>query len=88
MSEILDSIVYACGAVFICWCGLIIIGAIILQIKEITYDAHQNLIELNNLKRKCKKAIKEIENISTYDGIYIDRAYVLEILDKLIESED
>ena len=32
--------------------------------------------------------IAEIEEIATYDGIYIDRAYVLEIIDKYIaESE-
>ena len=35
---------------------------------------------------KVKKAREEIENWSTYDGIYIDRADVLEILDKLIEE--
>lgn len=36
---------------------------------------------------KIKQAREEIENRSTYDGIYIDRADVLEILDRLIESE-
>jgi hypothetical protein len=31
----------------------------------------------------------EIEEVNTYDGVYIDRAYVLEILDKYkAESED
>ena len=31
----------------------------------------------------------EIEEVQTYDGIYIDRAYVLEILDKYkAESEE
>ena len=28
------------------------------------------------------KIIAEIEEIETYDGLYIDRAYVLEIIDK------
>lgn len=37
---------------------------------------------------KVKKAREIIEDRSTYDGIYIDRADVLEILDKLIESEE
>lgn len=37
---------------------------------------------------KVKQAREEIENRVTYDGIYIDRADVLEILDKLIESEE
>lgn len=38
---------------------------------------------------RVKQAIEEIENRATYDGIYIDRADVLEILDKLIaESEE
>ena len=37
---------------------------------------------------KIKQAREEMENWSTYDGIYIDRADVLEILDKLIESEN
>lgn len=33
--------------------------------------------------------IAEIEEIAAYDGIYIDRAYVLEIIDKYIaESEE
>ena len=35
---------------------------------------------------KIKQAREEIENWSTYDGIYIDRADALEILDKLIEE--
>lgn len=34
------------------------------------------------------KIIAEVEEIETYDGIYIDRAYVLEIIDKYkAESE-
>lgn len=37
---------------------------------------------------KVKQAIEIIEDIATYDGIYIDRAYVLEILDKLIEESE
>mgnify|MGYP003298012328 CR=1 FL=1 len=32
-------------------------------------------------------AIEVIENRATYDGIYIDRADVLKIIDKLIENE-
>jgi hypothetical protein len=35
---------------------------------------------------KVKQAREEIENWSTYDGIYIDRADVLSVLDKLIEE--
>lgn len=61
MSEILNEIVFICGEMFIFFIGCTIIGAIILKIKEITYDAHQNLIELNNLKRKCKEVREEIE---------------------------
>lgn len=37
------------------------------------------------------KIIAEIEEIETYDGIYIDRAYVLQIIDKYkaeMESEE
>lgn len=35
------------------------------------------------------KISAEIEEIETYDGIYIDRAYVLQIIDKYkAESED
>ena len=30
----------------------------------------------------------EIEEMTTYDGTYIDRAYVFEIIDKYKESED
>ena len=35
---------------------------------------------------KLEQAEKEIENMSTYDGIYLDRADILEIIDKLIEE--
>ncbi|SDW44758.1 hypothetical protein SAMN05216391_10818 [Lachnospiraceae bacterium KHCPX20] len=35
---------------------------------------------------KVEQAREEIENWSTYDGIYIDRADVLSVLDKLIEE--
>ena len=42
----------------------------------------------NELLDKIKQTREEIENWSTYDGIYIDRADVLEILDKLIEEEE
>lgn len=34
------------------------------------------------------KVIAEIEEIETYDGIYVDKAYVLQIIDKYRESED
>ncbi len=91
MSGILNVIIYFCGATFICWCVCIIIGMIILKIKEITYDAHQNSIELHNLKRKCKKAREEIENLNLNDygdNLYQFQAKCVEILDKLIESED
>lgn len=37
---------------------------------------------------KVRKVIETIEDRSTYDGIYIDRADVLGILDELIESEE
>lgn len=33
------------------------------------------------------KATAEIEEIETYDGIYIDRAYVLQIIDKYRKGE-
>ena len=41
-----------------------------------------NAIQLD----KVKQVREEIENWSTYDGIYIDRADVLKILDKRIEE--
>lgn len=45
--------------------------------------------ENEELKNKINKIITEIEEVNTYDGIYIDRAYVLEIIDKYkAESED
>lgn len=34
------------------------------------------------------KVRAEIEEIETYDGIYVDRAYVLQIIDKYMESEE
>ena len=95
MSEILNNIVYFCGAIFIFWCGIGIIGIIILKIKEITYDAHQNLIELRNLKRKLKNVREEIQkcvdmlsddtvaDLNMKSGLGI----ALEKIDKLIESE-
>jgi len=88
MSEILKDIIYCCGIIFIILIGFAIISWIISKIIEITYDAHQNLIGLRDLKEKYREARDEIENIATYDGIYIDRAYVLDIMDKLIESEE
>lgn len=62
---------------------------------EMIYNKSLNMLRHINrediiksaFRNKIEQAIKEIENISTYDGIYIDRAYVLEIMDKLIESE-
>lgn len=87
MREIINDIVYWCGAIFITYIVVIIIGMIILKIKEITYDAHHNLMELNNLKRKCKKAREEIENLPVEYSTLIDGEKVLSILDKLIESE-
>lgn len=36
---------------------------------------------------RLERAKKEIENMSTYDGIYLDRADVLKIMDRLIERE-
>ena len=87
MSEILNDIVYYCGVVFITYIVVIIIGIIILKIKEITYDAHQNSIELSNLRRKCREVKKEIENLPVEYSTLIDGEKVLSILDKLIESE-
>ena len=43
--------------------------------KEIIESAKTNRLVLDSVQA-------EIEEIQTYDGIYIDRAYVLEILDK------
>lgn len=37
-------------------------------------------------RNKLEQAKKEIENMSTYDGIYLDRADMLKIIDKLIEE--
>ncbi len=94
MSEILNQIIYCSGAVFITYIVVIIIGVIILKIKEITYDAHQNLIELNKLKRKLKQTKEEIKNISIevstdYESYeMVETAEVVAILDKLIESEE
>lgn len=90
MSEILNDIIYWCGVIFIFYIGCVIIGMIILKIKEITYDAHENLIELSNLRRNCKKARKEIENLNLNDygdNLYQFQAKCIEILDKLIDSE-
>ena len=44
---------------------------------EASYEHHKNI----------KKVKEKIENKETYDGIYIDRADVLEILDELTEGE-
>lgn len=63
---------------------------------EIMYDELLNALRHVNREdimkcafiNKLEQAEKEIENMSTYDGIYIDRADVLEILDKLIERCD
>ena len=40
---------------------------------------YKRLLEQENVFDKIGA---EIEEVSTYDGIYIDRAYVLEIIDK------
>ena len=37
---------------------------------------------------KLEQTKKEIENMSTYDGIYLDRADILKIIDELIERCD
>ena len=90
MSEIINDIIYGCGVIFIFYIGCVIIFGIILKIKEITYDAHQNLIELHNLKRKFKKARDEIEKLDLNDygdNLYQFQAKCTEILDRLIESE-
>ena len=44
---------------------------------EASYEHHENI----------KKAKEKIENKTTYDGIYIDRADVLKVLDELTEGE-
>ena len=44
---------------------------------EASYEHHENI----------KKAKEKIENKETYDGIYIDRADVLKVLDELTEGE-
>lgn len=46
---------------------------------EIIESAKTNRLVLDNVRA-------DIEEIATYDGIYIDRAYVLEILDKYRED--
>ena len=45
---------------------------------------HGKLIDADALD----KIIAEIEEIETYDGIYIDRFYVLQILDKCKEESE
>lgn len=48
-------------------------------------------IKKNLIEQYLDKITAEIEEAQTYDGIYIDRAYVLEIIDKYkaeIEVED
>jgi hypothetical protein len=49
--------------------------------KEIIESAKTNRLVLDSVRA-------EIEEIQTYDGIYIDRAYVLEILDKYRERSE
>lgn len=44
---------------------------------EASHEHHKNI----------KKAKEKIENKATYDGIYIDRADVLKVLDELTEGE-
>lgn len=48
------------------------------------YDAVRELKigDNSNAMEVLDKIIAEIEEVSTYDGIYIDRSYVLEIIDK------
>lgn len=61
---------------------------------EIMYDELINTLRHVNQEdimkcvfiNKLEQAKKEIENMSTYDGIYLDRADILEIIDKLIEE--
>ena len=52
---------------------------------------YKGILEDKDYKRLCKaldnedvldKISAEIEEIETYDGLYIDRAYVLQIIDK------
>lgn len=54
-----------------------------------TIGLYESICDLPNVKAipldRIKEAREKIENKSTYDGIYIDRADVLKILDKLIE---
>lgn len=45
-------------------------------------------IEQEPINDVLNKISAEIEEIQTYDGIYIDRAYVLEIIDKYKEVEE
>ena len=40
------------------------------------------------LNEVLDKISAEIEKVETYDGLYIDRAYVLQIIDKYKESEE
>lgn len=48
------------------------------------YDAVMELKISNNsnINKVIDKIRAEIEEVQTYDGIYIDRAYVLQIIDK------
>ena len=97
MNDIINDIIYTCGMMTIFFIVFFIILGIILKIKEITYDAHQNSIELSNLNRKHKKARDDIrEKVKEYSGSgnEVTQAYCdgfkdsLAILDALIESED
>lgn len=60
-----------------------------LDHNDITLGEFEQMIApLNREVDVLNKISTEIEEIVTYDGIYIDRAYVLEIIDKYIaESE-
>lgn len=52
------------------------------------YDLSEDCNNTDCLACVLDKISAEIEEAQTYDGIYIDRAYVLEIIDKYkAESE-
>ena len=56
------------------------------ELIDTTHHISQEDIIKCGFRNKLEQAKKEIENTSTYHGIYLDRADILKIMDKLIEG--
>ena len=48
---------------------------------------YMNVLEKQMQEPILNRITAEIEEVQTYDGIYIDRAYVLDIIDKYREEQ-